>query len=127
MIAVAGYPGVPAAARLGTALGAFDVLSLLVAAALLLGSAASANTLSVFGTSHTAAGHSGIGGVFAGSVYTVLAFAGFEAAAPLAEETREPRRTMHRAVLGAALGIGLFYGVTTDEMTVYFGSDRFGG
>ncbi|MYQ96866.1 amino acid permease [Streptomyces sp. SID4946] len=127
VIAVAGYLGVLASARFGTVLGAFEVLVLLVFAALLIGGAGSANTLSVFGTSHTAAGHSGIGGVFAGSVYTVLAFAGFEAAAPLAEETREPRRTMHRAVLGAALGIGLFYVVTTYAMTVYFGPDRFAG
>ncbi|WP_416486001.1 amino acid permease [Streptomyces sp. CL12] len=125
VIAVAGYLGVRASARFGTVLGAFEVLVLLVFAALLIGRAGGANTLSVFGTSHTAAGHSGIGGVFAGSVYTVLAFAGFEAAAPLAEETREPRRTMHRAVLGAALGIGLFYVVTTYAMTVYFGPDRF--
>ncbi|MEU0857928.1 APC family permease [Streptomyces griseofuscus] len=125
VIAVAGYLGVLASARFGTVLGAFEVLVLLVFAALLIGGAGSANTLSVFGTSHTAAGHSGIGGVFAGSVYTVLAFAGFEAAAPLAEETREPRRTMRRAVLGAALGIGLFYVVTTYAMTVYFGPDRF--
>ncbi|BBC97570.1 APC family permease [Streptomyces rochei] len=127
VIAVAGYLGVLASARFGTVLGAFEVLVLLVFAALLIGRAGGANTLSVFGTSHTAAGHSGIGGVFAGSVYTVLAFAGFEAAAPLAEETREPRRTMHRAVLGAALGIGLFYVVTTYAMTVYFGPDRFAG
>ncbi|MFJ6666571.1 APC family permease [Streptomyces sp. NPDC091383] len=125
VIAVAGYLGVRASARLGTVLGAFEILVFLVFAALLIGRAGGANTLSVFGTSHTAAGHSGIGGVFAGSVYTVLAFAGFEAAAPLAEETREPRRTMHRAVLGAALGIGLFYVVTTYAMTVYFGPDRF--
>jgi amino acid transporter len=32
---------------------------------------------------------------------------------------------MHRAVLGAALSIGLFYVVTTYAMTVYFGPDRF--
>ncbi|MEU1656888.1 APC family permease [Streptomyces griseofuscus] len=127
VIAVAGYLGVLASARFGTVLGAFEVLVLLVFAALLIGRAGGANTYSVFGTSHTAAGHSGIGGVFAGSVYTVMAFAGFEAAAPLAEETREPRRTMHRAVLGAALGIGLFYVVTTYAMTVYFGPDRFAG
>ncbi|MET8615540.1 APC family permease [Streptomyces misionensis] len=127
VIAVAGYFGVRASARFGTVLGAFEVLVFLVFAVLLIDRAGSANTPSVFGTSHTADGYSGVGGVFAGSVYTVLAFAGFEAAAPLAEETREPRRTMHRAVLGAALGIGLFYVLTTYAMTVYFGPDRFAG
>ncbi|AOR35829.1 amino acid permease [Streptomyces fodineus] len=125
VIAAAGYLGVRASARFGTVLGVFEILVFLVFAVLLIGRAGGANTLSVFGTSHTADGYAGIGGVFAGSVYTVLAFAGFEAAAPLAEETRDPRRTMHRAVLGAALGIGLFYVITTYAMTVYFGPDRF--
>ncbi|MFE2102650.1 APC family permease, partial [Streptomyces sp. NPDC059468] len=125
VIAVAGYVGVRASARFGTVLGIFEILVFLVFAVWLVGRAGDANTLSVFGTSHTAHGYTGVGGVFAGSVYTVLAFAGFEAAAPLAEETRDPRRTMHRAVLGAALGIGLFYVVTTYAMTVYFGPDRF--
>jgi amino acid transporter len=125
VIAVAGYLGVRASARFGTVLGVFEILVFLVFAALLIGNAGDTNTLSVFGTSHTADGHTGISGVFAGSVYTVLAFAGFEAAAPLAEETRNPRRTMHRAVLGATLGIGLFYVITTYAMTVYFGPDRF--
>ncbi|WEO98893.1 APC family permease [Streptomyces sp. FXJ1.172] len=125
VIAVAGYLGVRASARFGTVLGVFEILVFLVFAVLLIGRAGSANTLSVSGTSHTADGYAGFGGVFAGSVYTVLAFSGFEAAAPLAEETREPRRTMHRAVLGAAVGIGLFYVITTYAMTVYFGPDRF--
>ncbi|MGW1053190.1 APC family permease [Streptomyces sp. NPDC001118] len=125
VIAVAGYLGVRASARFGTVLGVFEIVVFLVFAVLLIGRAGDANTLSVFGTSHTADGYAGISGVFAGSVYTVLAFAGFEAAAPLAEETRDPRRTMRRAVLGAALGIGLFYVITTYAMTVYFGPDRF--
>ncbi|MGW7786464.1 type I polyketide synthase, partial [Streptomyces tricolor] len=46
-------------------------------------------------------------------------------APPPPPATRDPRRTMHRAVLGAALGIGLFYVLTTYAMTVYFGPDRF--
>ncbi|MGX1546498.1 APC family permease [Streptomyces adustus] len=126
VITVTGYLGVRASARFGTVLGVFEVLVFVVFAAWLIGKAGADNTLSVFGTSYTADGYGGVGGVFAGSVYTVLAFAGFEAAAPLAEETRDPRRTMHRAVLGAALAIGVFYVVTTYAMTVYFGPDRFG-
>ncbi|MFG2792835.1 APC family permease [Streptomyces sp. NPDC048419] len=125
IIAAAGYFGVRASARFGTILGIFEVLVFLVFAVWLIAKAGGDNTLTVFGTSHTAEGYEGVSGVFAGSVYTVLAFAGFEAAAPLAEETRNPRRTMHRAVLGAALGIGLFYVITTYAMTVYFGPDRF--
>ena len=125
VIAVTGYLGVRASARFGTVLGVFEIAVFLVFAGWLIVRAGGHNTLSVFGTSHTARGYAGVSGVFAGSVYTVLAFAGFEAAAPLAEETRDPRRTMHRAVLGAALGIGVFYVVTTYAMAVYVGPDRF--
>ncbi|MGW3096830.1 APC family permease [Streptomyces sp. NPDC001102] len=127
VIAAAGYFGVRASARFGTVLGVFEILVFLVFAVWLIVRAGSHNTLSVFGTSHTPDGYQGVSGVFAGSVYTVLAFAGFEAAAPLAEETRDPRRTMHRAVLGSALAIGLFYVLTTYAMTVYFGPERFAG
>ncbi len=127
IIATAGYFGVRASARFGTVLGVFEVLVLLVFAIVLIMKAGGDNSLSVFGTSHTPAGHEGLSGVFAGSVYTVLAFAGFEAAAPLAEETKDPRRTMHRAVLGAALAIGLFYVVTTYAMAVYVGPGKFAG
>jgi amino acid transporter len=48
-------------------------------------------------------------GVFKGMVFAILAFIGFEAAAPLGEEARHPRRTIPRAVVGSALLIGLFY------------------
>ncbi|WP_442816442.1 APC family permease [Streptomyces sp. NBC_01304] len=126
IIAMAGWFGVRASARFGTVLGVFEVLVFLVFAVMLISQAGGDNTLSVFGTSHTAEGYEGIGGVFAGSVYTVLAFAGFEAAAPLAEETKDPRRTVRRAVLGAALAIGLVYVVTTYAMAVYLGPDEFG-
>ncbi|GHH72075.1 amino acid permease [Streptomyces sulfonofaciens] len=127
IIAAAGYFGVRASARFGTVLGVFEVAVLLVFAVLLIVKAGGHNTLSVFGTAHTPVDHKGLSGVFAGSVYTVLAFSGFEAAAPLAEETKDPGRTMHRAVLGSALAIGLFYVLTTYAMTVFFGPDRFAG
>ena len=34
--------------------------------------------------------------MIAGSVFTILAFIGFEEAAPIAEEAHEPRRTVNR-------------------------------
>lgn len=127
VIAVTGFFGVRASARFGTVLGIFEVLVFMAFAVMLIAAAGSHNTLSVFGTSHTAQGYSGIGGVFAGSVFAVLAFAGFESAAPLAEEAKDPQRTMRRAVFGAALSIGVVYVVTTYAMAVYFGPDRFAG
>jgi amino acid transporter len=48
-------------------------------------------------------------GVFRGMVFAILAFIGFEAAAPLGEEAKHPRRSVPIAVVGSALLIGLFY------------------
>src|SRR5439155_10893616 len=63
-------------------------------------------------------------GVFAASVFTILAFIGFEAAAPLAEEARDPRRTIGRAVILSCLGIGVFYVITTYAATVFTGPTK---
>ena len=60
-----------------------------------------------------------------GSVFTILAFGGFEGAAPLAEEARNPRRTIQRAVLLATLLIGALYVFTTYAIDVAFGPAQF--
>lgn len=125
VVALAGYRGVHASAVLGTVLGAFEIVVFVVFAVLLVAKAGGANTLRVFGSGLTPAGHSGAAGVIAGSVYTVLAFSGFEAAAPLAEEARDPRRTVRLAVVGATLGIGLVYVFTTYAADVFYGPARF--
>ena len=51
----------------------------------------------------------------------VLAFGGFEAAAPLAEETRDPRRTVPIAVLGAVIVSGIIYVVGSYALVTAFG------
>lgn len=48
-------------------------------------------------------------GIFKGMVFAILAFIGFEAAAPLGEEARRPRWTIPRAVIGSCIAIGIFY------------------
>jgi len=127
IVAVAGLYGVRTSARLGTVLGIFEIAVFLVLGVLLVIHAGKANTFSVFGTGHTASSgdYRGISGVIAGSVFTTLAFGGFEGAAPLAEEARDPRRTIRRAVLGATLGMGALYIFTTYAIDVAFGPGKF--
>lgn len=127
IVVVAGFYGVRTSARLGTALGSFEIAVFLVLGVFFVVHAGSANTAHVFGTSLAPSSHAGISGVIAGSVYTILAFGGFESAAPLAEETRDPRRTIRRAVLGATFGIGLLYIFTTYAADVAYGPARFTG
>jgi amino acid transporter len=125
IVMAAGVYGIRTSAGLGTILGIFEIAVFVVLAVLLIVHAGKANTLSVFGTGHTPAEHAGIGGVIAGSVFTILAFGGFEGATPLAEEARDPRRTVRRAVLLATLSIGVLYIFTTYAVDVAFGPDRF--
>ncbi|GHF19835.1 APC family permease [Streptomyces morookaense] len=124
VVTAAGFYGIRASARLGTVLGVLEIAVFLVLTVLLVVRAGPANSASVFTTAHTPGG-GGVGGVLAGAAYCVLGFAGFEAAAPLAEEARRPRRTVQRAVVGAALGVGLFYVAATYAMTVFYGPGRF--
>jgi amino acid transporter len=46
---------------------------------------------------------------FVGVVLAILSFVGFEAAATLGGETRNPRKNIPRAVFGSAIVIGVFY------------------
>ena len=126
LIAALNFRGVKISARTGTILGSFEILVFVALAIWLVIKAGSANTLSVF-TLHyaTVKGYTGFSGIAAGSIYTILAFIGFEASAPLAEEARNPKRTIGIAVIMSCLIIGLFYVFTTYAGDVYYGPDRY--
>jgi len=125
IIFVAGYFGVRTSTRFGTVLGIFEIAVFLLMGVFLVFHAGSHNTVSVFTTKYTPTGFHGLSGVIAGSVFSILAFGGFEGAAPLAEEARNPRRTIQLAVLLATLLIGALYVFTTYAADVAFGPSGF--
>ncbi|HLY65914.1 MAG TPA: APC family permease, partial [Chloroflexota bacterium] len=118
--------GIQISARTGTILGSFEIGVFVLLAIWLIAKAGGHNTFNVF-TLHyaTIKGYKGFSGIAAGSIYTVLAFIGFEASAPLAEEARNPRRTIQVAVVASCLVIGVFYVLTTYAGDVFFGPDKF--
>jgi amino acid transporter len=113
------YRGISISTRTGVLLGSIEIAIFLVVSALLVVNAGSRNTGSVF-----VPGADGIKPALQGMVFCLLAFVGFEAAAPLAEETRDPKRVIRRAVLWSAVLIGLFYVFCYYAATVYFGPDK---
>jgi amino acid transporter len=113
------YRGITLSTRVGVVLGLIEIGIFLLVSALLVINAGSRNTLSVF-----VPGADGLKPALQGMVFCLLAFVGFEAAAPLAEETREPKRTIRRAVLLSAVLIGAFYVFCYYAATVYFGPDK---
>jgi len=120
------YRGVQTSAKVGTWLGFSELIIFIALAIFLVFKAGSNNTLSVFTTSHAnAEGFHGWSGVIAGSVFTLLAFSGFEAAAPLAEESKDPRKNVPKAIMIATLVMGAVYIFTTYAAAVAFGPDKF--
>jgi amino acid transporter len=122
------YRGVRTSTRVGVWLGFIEILVFVSLSIALIVKAGHHNTIQVFGTHYAnAKGYSGFTGVFAGAVGALLAFAGFESAAPLAEETKDPRRNVPRAVVLAMVLIGIIYIFTTYAATVAYGPNRFSG
>jgi amino acid transporter len=115
------YRGVGLSTRTGLVLGVIEIAIFLLISTLLIVNA-ERNTLEVF-----VPGEAGVLPAFQGMIFCLLAFIGFEAAAPLGEETREPRRTIPRAVIWSAVLVGLFYVFNYYAATVYFGPDQMTG
>ncbi len=116
------YHGIQISTRTGVALGSFEIAVFAVLSLFLIIHAGSNNTLAVFapGTGNA----KGMGSVFPGMIFAILAFGGFEASAPLGEEARDPHRTIPRAVFLSCLLIGIFYLFCYYAATVYFGPDK---
>ncbi len=77
---------------------------------------------SVFSVPHG----TGASAVFLGVVFGFLSFAGFEAAATLGEEARNPRKDIPRAILGVAIFGGVYFVVVTAIEVMGFGTDAAG-
>lgn len=121
-----GYYGIRGSTKVGTVLGATEILFFLVLAGWLIVEAGRANTAAPFGLGLAkVSGYEGIAGVFAAAVFVVEGFTGFEAATPLAEEALNPRITIARATLFSCTVIGIFFVVTTYAATVSFGTSNF--
>jgi amino acid transporter len=66
-------------------------------------------------------------GIGYGIVFAVLSFAGFEGAATLGEETRNPARSIPKAVMGAVIAAVLFYLIVSYAQVVGYGLDHVQG
>jgi amino acid transporter len=67
-----------------------------------------------------------VSAVFLGVVFGFLSFAGFEAAATLGEEAKDPRRSIPRAILGTAIFGGVYFVFVTAVEVMGFGTDDAG-
>ena len=120
--------GIRTSAKTATILGFVEITVFTLLSIVLIFKAGGHNTLAVFTPKYaTATGYHGWSGVIAGSVFTLLAFSGFEAAAPMAEETENPRKNVPKAILIATIGIGVLYVLSTYAADVAYGPNKFAG
>lgn len=113
------YRGIRLSTAASVVLGLFEVVVFAALAVTLILHAGGHNTVAVFGVHNH--NHHGVGSLIPGVLYAVFGIIGFEAAAPLGEEARNPQRAIPRAVIGACLLIGVFYLLCYYAATVYFG------
>jgi len=66
-------------------------------------------------------------GLYLGVVFSIFAFSGWEAVAPLSEETKNPRRNTPRALLGSVVVLGVFFLITSWLFIVGSGVDNVDG
>jgi amino acid transporter len=95
-------------------LGSIEIVAFFLLSLFLLGHAPDGNTAQAF--TPALSGEPDLGGwkgILQGGVFAFTAFIGFESAAPLGEESRDPHRIVPRAIFYSALAIGLFFVLTS--------------
>ncbi len=113
--------GIKLSTRVGLVLEIFSVAALLILFAVVLAK----NGLTV-DTSQLQARDSTFDGVTFGIVLAVLGFVGFESAASLGAEAKNPHRTIPRAVLTSGLVVGLMYMLATYAAILGLGAEGLG-
>jgi len=97
---------IKASVQVDLVLLALEVIIFLTLAIVAIAKAGDGNSLTYFGPASSPGGWSGVG---LGAVFGILSFIGFDAAATLGEETKNPERNVPIAVGGALGGVGVFY------------------
>ena len=108
------YYGIKLSARASMLLGAIEIVIILALSITMIVTVGPHNDFRVFTPIYSVESSlGGLTGIFQGMVFAFLAFVGFETAAPLGEETHNPKRNIPRAVIYSAIAIGLLYTVAS--------------
>lgn len=105
---------IKASVNVDLALLVIEIVIFLVLGIAAISTAGTGNTGAVFLPKSSPTGFTGVG---LGVVFGLLSFIGFDAAATLGEETRNPRRSIPLAVAGALGGVGVFYVIMMYALT----------
>ena len=107
-----------ASVRIDLALLVAEIAIFSVLLVIAVATAGDGNSTRLYSFSGSPDGFSGVG---LGVVFGILSFVGFDAAATLGEETKNPRRNVPLAVGGALVGVGVFYVFATYALSAGYG------
>jgi amino acid transporter len=114
--------GIALSARTGIILGSIEIAVIVVLSLTLIVKAGSANSLKPF-TLHNG-NPGGLSSLITAVIYCMLAFIGFEASAPIAEEAKNARRNVPLSMRTGLLVGGVVYILAYYAATVYLGAGR---
>ncbi|WP_053227677.1 APC family permease [Solirubrobacter soli] len=121
VVAFVGYRGIRISGR---ALMIFSLIEMAIILALavsgLLSPGEGGMTLAGFNPANS----SSLNGFYLAVVFSIFAFTGWESAAAVAEETRDPRRAIPRALIGSVVVLGVFYVSCAWGLQVGWGVDH---
>ena len=101
------YRGIVISTKTAVLLGTLELLIMVaLSISLLVSPGSSYDWTAPFNVSNSLQGTHGI---WYGIVFSILALSGFESVAPLARETRDPRRLLPRAIFGSIALVGVFF------------------
>jgi amino acid transporter len=121
LVALTSWRGIELSIKLLIALGVFEFF---VCVALAVSGFASSGSggvnLKWLNPSNAPSTH----GLFLGVVFAIFAISGWDAAAPIGEESEDPKRTVPRAVMGSIIVMGLFLIFMSWGQTAGWGTDK---
>src|ERR1700674_717796 len=106
IVVVLSVRSIKASVQVDLTLLTVEVIVFFLLATIAIANAGNGNTGAAFSPSSAPNGFSGVG---LGVVFGILSFIGFDAAAVLGEESRDPHRVIPLAVGGSVIGVGVFY------------------
>ena len=116
--------GIATSMRLDLLIIAGEVVVILTLAIIIVASGgASGNTAAVF---NPAIAPKGFSGLAFGLIFALETITGFEASATIAEECKNAKRNIPRAVIGSVIAAGIFFVFVTYALTIGFGPGHAG-
>jgi amino acid transporter len=123
IVTVLVYRGIKISATVMLILGALEILIFLALAVTALVSPGPGGTSFAPFNLADAPGN----GLYLAIVFSILTFTGFESVAPLAEESRSPRKNLPRAIMLSILIMGIFFLLTSWAIVTGWGTQHIGG